>query len=219
MLASACCRGCCAGHGHQSGFAVSPARRLAGRHLSSAILPATHHTLPSPPLAAPQLPGRRADVEHPGQALPGHRGLHPGPPGTPRGPAQAGALGEHASEAPARQRNFYTGGRITAHREDSVPASQQEPCIHAHLGACSHRCCQAHNSHLGDARATDMGQRRGEINIGQLMRETYGEREVYSIGWVPWRWTGVCERCACSRGALWCGTAAGQLFTSTVVSY
>jgi len=30
----------------------------------------------------------------------------------------------------------------------------------------------AHNSHLGDARATDMG-RQGELNIGQLVRETH----------------------------------------------
>jgi erythromycin esterase-like protein len=30
----------------------------------------------------------------------------------------------------------------------------------------------AHNSHLGDARATEMGQ-RGELNVGQLMRERF----------------------------------------------
>lgn len=30
----------------------------------------------------------------------------------------------------------------------------------------------AHNSHIGDARATDMSRRRGEWNIGQLIRET-----------------------------------------------
>lgn len=40
----------------------------------------------------------------------------------------------------------------------------------------------AHNSHLGDARATDMGQRRGELNVGQLMRETYGEDKVVNVG-------------------------------------
>ena len=32
----------------------------------------------------------------------------------------------------------------------------------------------AHNSHLGDARATEMGWRRGEFNVGQLVREAYG---------------------------------------------
>ena len=33
----------------------------------------------------------------------------------------------------------------------------------------------AHNSHIGDARQTDMGQVRGELNIGQLCRERWGE--------------------------------------------
>jgi erythromycin esterase-like protein len=33
----------------------------------------------------------------------------------------------------------------------------------------------AHNSHLGDARATEMGE-RGELNLGQLVREAYGDR-------------------------------------------
>ena len=32
----------------------------------------------------------------------------------------------------------------------------------------------AHNSHIGDARATEMGQRRGELNIGQLCRTRFG---------------------------------------------
>ena len=41
----------------------------------------------------------------------------------------------------------------------------------------------AHNSHLGDARATDMGQRRGELNIGQLMRQEFGMERVYNVGW------------------------------------
>ncbi|MGC9527911.1 MAG: erythromycin esterase family protein [Limnospira sp.] len=38
----------------------------------------------------------------------------------------------------------------------------------------------AHNSHLGDARATQMGD-RGELNLGQLARERYGN-EVVSVG-------------------------------------
>jgi len=39
----------------------------------------------------------------------------------------------------------------------------------------------AHNSHIGDARATEMGQSRGELNIGQLCREHYGH-EACAIG-------------------------------------
>jgi len=38
----------------------------------------------------------------------------------------------------------------------------------------------AHNSHLGDARATGMSS-RGELNLGQLLREKFG-KQVYSIG-------------------------------------
>src|SRR5207245_2495411 len=38
----------------------------------------------------------------------------------------------------------------------------------------------AHNSHLGDARATEMGA-RGELNVGQLVRERFGER-AFAIG-------------------------------------
>jgi erythromycin esterase-like protein len=38
----------------------------------------------------------------------------------------------------------------------------------------------AHNSHLGDARATEMSL-RGEVNVGQLCRERWGER-VFNIG-------------------------------------
>jgi erythromycin esterase-like protein len=34
-----------------------------------------------------------------------------------------------------------------------------------------------HNSHLGDARATEMGQ-RGELNVGQLVRERHGNNAV-----------------------------------------
>src|SRR3712207_7050629 len=35
------------------------------------------------------------------------------------------------------------------------------------------RSVWAHNSHLGDARATDMRE-RGELNVGQLVRERWG---------------------------------------------
>jgi protein-L-isoaspartate(D-aspartate) O-methyltransferase len=38
----------------------------------------------------------------------------------------------------------------------------------------------AHNSHLGDARATEMSA-RGELNLGQLCRETFAN-DVYAVG-------------------------------------
>jgi erythromycin esterase-like protein len=40
----------------------------------------------------------------------------------------------------------------------------------------------AHNSHIGDARATGMGARRGQYNVGQLCRERWSETEVALIG-------------------------------------
>ena len=39
----------------------------------------------------------------------------------------------------------------------------------------------AHNSHIGDARVTEMGSERGEFNIGQLCREAWG-REAALVG-------------------------------------
>ena len=36
----------------------------------------------------------------------------------------------------------------------------------------------AHNSHIGDARHTEMGTERGELNIGQLCRERFGGEAV-----------------------------------------
>ncbi len=39
----------------------------------------------------------------------------------------------------------------------------------------------AHNSHIGDARFTDMGQEHGELNLGQLCRQAYG-RDAALIG-------------------------------------
>ncbi len=39
----------------------------------------------------------------------------------------------------------------------------------------------AHNSHIGDARHTEMGQLHGQLNIGQLCRERFGE-EAALIG-------------------------------------
>jgi erythromycin esterase-like protein len=57
-----------------------------------------------------------------------------------------------------------------------------------------------HNSHLGDARATEMGQ-RGELNVGQLVRERHGSEAVL-VGFTTYSgtvtaasdWDAACER-------------------------
>jgi erythromycin esterase-like protein len=43
-------------------------------------------------------------------------------------------------------------------------------------GASAKAVVWAHNSHIGNAAYTDMGAARDEINIGQLVRESYGEQ-------------------------------------------
>jgi len=59
----------------------------------------------------------------------------------------------------------------------------------------------AHNSHLGDARATEMGGHRGELNVGQLVREQFG-RAAFLVGFTTYSgtvtaasdWNGDAER-------------------------
>lgn len=60
------------------------------------------------------------------------------------------------------------------HMADTLDAIAQ------HLGPDSKIVVWAHNSHLGDARATQMGE-YGELNLGQLVREQY-EENAYLIG-------------------------------------
>ncbi|MDX2317559.1 MAG: protein-L-isoaspartate(D-aspartate) O-methyltransferase [Hyphomicrobiaceae bacterium] len=45
----------------------------------------------------------------------------------------------------------------------------------ANRGSDSKAIVWAHNSHIGDAEFTDMGQVRGELNIGQLARARFGD--------------------------------------------
>jgi erythromycin esterase-like protein len=53
--------------------------------------------------------------------------------------------------------------------------------ILAHKGSNAKAIVWAHNSHLGDARATSMGWHRNELNIGQLLRQAF-PKDVFSIG-------------------------------------
>ena len=52
--------------------------------------------------------------------------------------------------------------------------------LHGHLGGAG-IVVWAHNSHLGDARATSLGIDRGELNLGQLARERH-PGEVCIVG-------------------------------------
>jgi len=45
-----------------------------------------------------------------------------------------------------------------------------------------------HNTHIGDARATDMAS-EGMVNVGQLTREKYGRENIYAIGFGTYQGT------------------------------
>jgi erythromycin esterase-like protein len=53
--------------------------------------------------------------------------------------------------------------------------------LEAQSGSATKVVVWAHNSHLGDARATEMGE-AGELNVGQLMRERHKDKAVL-VGW------------------------------------
>ena len=59
-----------------------------------------------------------------------------------------------------------------------------------HLGPSAKGLVWAHNTHVGDARATDMA-RAGMVNVGQLLRERHGVGDVALIGCAGHRGTVV----------------------------
>jgi erythromycin esterase-like protein len=57
-----------------------------------------------------------------------------------------------------------------------------------HLGASSAKIVVwAHNSHVGDARATQMGE-SGELNVGQLVRQQHG-KDALLVGFITYTGT------------------------------
>ncbi|HTE17511.1 MAG TPA: erythromycin esterase family protein [Armatimonadota bacterium] len=72
------------------------------------------------------------------------------------------------------------GGRVSSWNLRDRHMAETLDHLVAHLqrdGAPAKVVVWAHNSHLGDARATEMGE-GGELNIGQLVRERYGQAAV-----------------------------------------
>lgn len=77
-------------------------------------------------------------------------------------------------------RVMFYGGAESWNLRDSHMAETLEYLLEAR-GPHSKAVVWAHNSHIGDARATEMGRVRGEHNIGQLARTRWGD-EVALIG-------------------------------------
>ncbi|MGZ3268425.1 MAG: protein-L-isoaspartate(D-aspartate) O-methyltransferase [Croceibacterium sp.] len=72
-------------------------------------------------------------------------------------------------------RIMYYGGAESWNLRDSHMAETLEHLLD-HRGRDAKALVWAHNSHIGDAAATEMGSVRGEHNIGQLIRQRWGEQ-------------------------------------------
>jgi erythromycin esterase-like protein len=70
-------------------------------------------------------------------------------------------------------RIMYYGGAESWNLRDEHMADTLDHLLE-HGGPNSKAVVWAHNSHIGDARATEMGSVRGEHNIGQLVRQRWG---------------------------------------------
>lgn len=91
------------------------------------------------------------------------------------------------ADAEAYYRNMIRGSVVTWNLRDRHMADTLAAIVQ-HLDRRLGRPCKvvlwAHNSHLGDARATQMGE-EGELNVGQLVRERWG-RDAFLIGFTTY---------------------------------
>jgi erythromycin esterase-like protein len=91
--------------------------------------------------------------------------------------------------AEAYYRSMF-GGRASSWNLRDQHMTETLEVVIAHLertGRSSKVAVWAHNSHLGDARFTEMGE-GGEVNVGQLVRERFGPAAV-SIGFTTYTGT------------------------------
>jgi len=82
-------------------------------------------------------------------------------------------------------------GRVSSWNLRDCHMAETLDALIAHLdrhGGRSKVVVWEHNSHLGDARTTEMGDRHGELNVGQLVRERYG-RDAVNAGFTTYTGT------------------------------
>ena len=84
-----------------------------------------------------------------------------------------------AANAEAYYRAMYYGSAESWNLRDRHMMETLEAVLTFH-GPGSRGVIWAHNSHVGDARYTEMSA-RGELNLGQLVRESFGQ-QAYVIG-------------------------------------
>jgi len=92
---------------------------------------------------------------------------------------------EVAAGAELYYRAMVRGDRTSWNVRDHHMADTVER-ITRHLGTASKGLIWEHNTHVGDARATDM-VRDGIVNVGQLLRQRYGSDNISLIGFASYR--------------------------------
>jgi erythromycin esterase len=105
------------------------------------------------------------------------------------GPFGAWQNAEVVAGAERYYRTMMRGGRESWNVRDR----HMDDTLHRLLeyrGPGSKAIVWAHNTHVGDARATDMAD-SGEVNIGQLARDRYGAEDVVLVGFGSHRGTVV----------------------------
>ena len=98
-------------------------------------------------------------------------------------PSEAGRIGHRGRRLDGRASSWNL--RDT-HMADTLDA------LHEHLDGAG-IVVWAHNSHVGDARATSMGRAFDEINLGQLARERHGDA-VCIVGFTTYAGTVTAAR-------------------------
>ncbi|HEX8820181.1 MAG TPA: erythromycin esterase family protein [Archangium sp.] len=100
-----------------------------------------------------------------------------------------------ARDAEAYYRTMYSGRNESWNLRDTHMADTAD-ALSEYLGRRNGRPARlviwAHNSHLGDARFTQMGD-QGELNLGQLMRERHG-KETFNLGFTTYSGTVIAAR-------------------------
>jgi erythromycin esterase-like protein len=101
--------------------------------------------------------------------------------------AQNARLAQNAEEY---YRAMFRGRHSSWNIRDTHMADTLDELLNylsARSGVMARVAVWAHNSHLGDARATEMGE-RGELSLGQLLRQRH-EPDVMSIGFTTFHGT------------------------------
>ncbi|GIZ52543.1 erythromycin esterase family protein [Noviherbaspirillum aridicola] len=89
-----------------------------------------------------------------------------------------------AANAEAYYRSMFQGGSVSwnlrdSHMDDTLAALQEH--IGGRRGRPARIIVWAHNSHIGDASATEMGD-EGQHNLGQLVRQRVGRDRCFLLG-------------------------------------